>query len=406
MMILEGIRVIDWTIWQQGPVATTMLADMGAEVIKVEHPTQGDPARGVRKQLGVPLTLHGGRTAIFEHNNRNKKSIAIDLTIEKGKEIIYQLVGKSDVFVHNWRADVPERLGLDYDTLKKFNPRLIYANASGYGPKGPERLSPSLDPIGQARSGFMWNVGEPAPFPQTSAPGFIDQMGAILLSYGILGALLARERLGIGQQVHASLLGSGIALQSLNITVHLLTGRRYLPNLRQQAPNPIYNYYECKDNKWIFFALVQSERFWPDFCQALGCKDLEMDPRFSNTELREQNSKELIEIFDKIFTTKTYEEWNQRLSEVSKDFIYTRVQDYDDLSKDPQVLENSYIIDYDHPTLGKVKMTGFPVTFSQTPAAMRMPAPEHGQHTEEILTEVCGYSWEDIPIFKKQGVIP
>lgn len=406
MLLLEGIRVIDWTIWQQGPVATAMLADMGAEVIKVEQPLVGDPSRGARRQLGISLELKGGRTALFEHHNRNKKGIAIDLAKEQGRQILHDLIEKSDVFVHNWRPDVARRLGLSYDVLKARNSRLIYASASGYGPKGPDSNQPSLDPMGQARSGIMWNVGEPSVFPQSLVPGIVDQVGAMLLSYGIIAALLGRERLGIGQEVSTSLLGSGISMQGMSIAIRMLAGKEYQRHARRRAPNPLYNYYQCKDGEWISLALLQSDRFWPDFCKALGVAGLENDPLFSSAERREENSEALVTLLDGAFKARTYAEWESTLKGVCRDFIYTRIANYGDLASDPQALANEYIVDFEHPTLGKIKMPGFPVTFGKTPAGLRTPAPELGQDTEEVLTSICRYSWEDITQLKESGVIP
>jgi len=208
--MLQGIRVLELTIWQQAPAAGLLLGALGAEVIKIEVPGIGDPARGVTGIGGKSQTLKSGRNLYFEANNLNKRSITLNLKEQKGRDILYKLVAESDVFLHNLRKDVPARLGADYATLKKHNPKLIYAAASGYGPEGPDAGRPAFDPVGLARSGFMSAVGEPGMPPLLIGGGFADRIGATVLALAILGALVARERLGIGQEIETSLLGSMI----------------------------------------------------------------------------------------------------------------------------------------------------------------------------------------------------
>src|SRR5712691_4680100 len=205
---LDGVRILDWTIWQQGPVATMMLGDLGAEVIKLEERVGGDPGRGVMSVAGVLIGTSEGHNFYFEANNRHKKSLTLDLKKPEAKEIVYKLVEKSDVFAQNFRKGVAARLGLDYQTLSQYNPKLIYASASGYGPEGPDSGEPSFDYMGLARSGIMNAVGEPDMDPQSITGGIADQMGAIMLAYGVMTALVVRERYGIGQEVDTSHLGS------------------------------------------------------------------------------------------------------------------------------------------------------------------------------------------------------
>ncbi len=198
-MPLEGIRVIDWTIWQQGPVASVMLGDLGAEVIKIEERVGGDPGRGLLRMSGVDLADRPN--FYFEANNRNKKSVAIDVKKQAGREIVCRLVAQADVFIQNFRQGVAARLGLGAAALRQHNPRLIYASASGYGPEGPESTAPSFDYMAQARSGIMLAAGEPDMPPLAVAGGIADQMGAIMLAYGVLCALIARDRFGVAQDV-------------------------------------------------------------------------------------------------------------------------------------------------------------------------------------------------------------
>ncbi len=220
---LAGIRVLDWTQWQMGPVATSMLADLGAEVIKIEHRTSGDGGRWL--WIKGPTELPHGTSAYFEVNNRGKKSLALDITKEKGKAVIYRLVKKCDVFVHNVRPGVPERQKLDYNTLCQYNPRLIYVAASGFGPKGPEAGEPAFDPLGQARSGLSDLVNPESPPTQVDrGAATADQIGAIMTAYGVLAALVARERFGVGQRVDVSHLSSMITLLGAAIGRMLLLG--------------------------------------------------------------------------------------------------------------------------------------------------------------------------------------
>ena len=225
---LDGVRILDWTIWQQGPVSTMMLADLGAEVIKIEERTGGDPGRGVLSIAGALVGATSGPNFYFEANNRHKKSITLDLKNPEAIEIVHKLAAKSDVFVQNFRKGVAEKLGIGYDALSKHNPKLIYASATGYGPIGPDSAEPSFDYMGLARSGIMTAVGEPDMEPLGIAGGIADQMGAIMLAYGVMAALISRDKHGIGQQVDISHLGSMTALQGLNVACKTILGKEFV----------------------------------------------------------------------------------------------------------------------------------------------------------------------------------
>jgi len=403
-MPLEGIRVLDCTIWQMGPVASALLADLGAEVIKIEEPVGGDPGRGTKRIRGKPVELPQGKSWYFEYTNHNKKGITLDLRSEAGKQVLFRLVKKSDVFVQNLRLGIVKRLGIDYKTLSGYNPRIIYASATGFGSRGADANEPAFDLLGQARSGMMTTAGEPDAPPVVHSLGMADQIGAIMLAYGVLAALLARERLGIGQEVEVSHLGSAITLIGLEVFASLATGHA-LPLLsRKQAPNPVWNIYECSDGKWITLAMFQPDRQWPAVCKALELQELVDDPRFCNMERRSENCSELIAIFDKVFTTQSCAEWMRRLKQAG-DIICSPVNTLEDLPHDQQVIENEYIVDFDHPALGRIKFVGLPVRFSKTPGAIRLPAPEFGQHTEEVLLDIGEYSWEEIAELREKGVI-
>jgi crotonobetainyl-CoA:carnitine CoA-transferase CaiB-like acyl-CoA transferase len=400
---LDGIRVVDWTIWQQGPVCSAMLADLGAEVIKIEERVGGDPGRGVLRMAGVDLKDRPN--FYFEANNRNKKSLTLDLKQAEAKQIVYELIARSDVFVQNFRMGVPARLGLDYDTLRKHNDKLIYASATGYGPKGPDAGEPSFDQLGLARSGIMMAAGEPGMEPMPIAGGIADQMGAIMLSYGILAALLARERLGMGQQVNGSHLGSMMMLQGLSVSSKLMMGFAMGRSDRKAAGNPLWNHYRCADDQWIMLGMLQPDRYWADFCSALGRPDMASDERFADIPSRAKNAAAAIAFIDECFASKPRAEWMKILKQSPGDFIYTVVNSIDDLPNDPQVRANDYIVDFEHPQHGTIPMMGMPFGLSETPGSVREPAPEFGQHTEEVLIDLLGYDWDRVTDLRKREII-
>lgn len=403
VMPLEGIRVLDWTIWQQGPVSTMMLGDLGADVIKLEERVGGDPGRGIMS-IGGASTSSNQRNYYFEANNRHKKSLTLNLKKPEAKDIVYKLAAESDVFVQNFRKGVAGKLGLDYETLSKHNPKLIYATASGYGPFGPDSAEPSFDYMGLARSGIMNAVGEPDMDPLSITGGVADQMGAIMLAYGIITALLTRERFGMGQEVDTSHLGSMTALQGLNISSRLTLGKEFRRAHRTKAPNPLWNHYKCGDDQWICLAMLQSDRYWPDFCKAIGVEEFIDDPRCATLRDRAKNCEAIISVLDQRFASKPRNEWMQILKN-GGDFIYTVVNTINELPDDPQMIENDYIVDYEHPAWGPTQVVGVPVRLSKTPGSPKAPAPEFGEHTEQILIDMLGYSWEDIAKLREEEVI-
>lgn len=404
MQPLSGIRVLDWTIWQFGPMSTVMLADLGAEVIKIEQKGVGDPGRGLVRIRGIPTDLPGGRNYYFESCNRHKKGIALDLKMPGAREVVYRLVANSDIFVQNFRPGVAERLGLDYATLSGHNPRLIYASASGWGSRGPESQEPAFDYLGLARSGIMFAAGEPDMPPLGLTGGISDQMGAIMLAHGVVLAVLSRERYGMGQEVHVSHLSSMMALQGLSVAAMCLLGREFPRQARDRAWNPLWNHYHCRDGRWLALAHLQPDRYWADFCRAVGRPELAADPRFATALDREQHAAECVAILDGIFMKRTAQQWVRFLKERG-DFIITPVNSIADLLDDPQVVENQYIQEHDHPDMGRVRAVGPPVELSATPGQVAFPAPHLGEHTEQVLREVGGYTAEDMEALKRQGVI-
>ena len=399
---LDGMRVLDWTMWQFGPVSTMMLGDLGAEVIKIES-LDGDHARQFHRVSGSSSVLPEGLNAYFQSLNRQKKSIALDLKNPKGVEVLYKLVEKSDVFVENFRQGVAERLGLGYEDLKKINPKIVYGAATGYGPKGPDSHKPAFAYTGEARSGSLWWAGPNDGKPYNLA-SVADQIAGIMLSYGILGALVARDRIGVGQKVDVSHLGSMMWLGGNRYGMALLTGNEPQRQDRTMVRNVLWNSYRCKDEKWIAFSMNQSDRYWPDFCNAMERPDLIEDERYNNMDARANNREELVNLLDDVFITRPREEWGKKM-DAQGGIIWERVQDIWDLPNDPQVIENNYLIDFDHPVLGPTKWLQTPVTYSETPVSTRKMAPEHGEDTEEILLDVLGYSWEDISSLQEEGAI-
>ena len=392
---LTGVRILDMTIWQQGTHATALLADLGADVIKIEGPDNPDPGRGVAwPGFGQQLN------AYFENHNRGKRAIVLDVKHPAGRQLLLRLAKDADVFANNMRKGVLERLGLAYEDFRAVNPRIIYAVASGYGNEGPERTLPSMDIMGQARGGIMSVNGEPdgPPLPGPAAIG--DQVGSYFLAHGILAALYMRERTGEGQQIDASLLGGQVDLQS-----HMLQGYLFshtLPQRRHRTvAQPLWNTYQAGDGRWFVMGLIPQERWWPQLVRVLGIEDWQQDPRFATAKDRLANAPALVARFDELFATRPRDHWVDLLSR--HELMAARVQDYGELEEDPQVVANRYIVEIDHPARGRVKMVNHPVRFSAAPeAGVQGPAPEFGQHTEEVLLE-AGLTWDEIEDLRRQG---
>ncbi|MBM3133074.1 MAG: CoA transferase [Chloroflexi bacterium] len=403
-MALEGIQVLDWSQWQQGPIASMLLGDLGADVIKIEERTGGDPARGAIRVGGnfVAKNLMQ-RNPYFEIGNRNKRSIALDLKKESARRIVYRLVERADVFVHNFRPSAAERLGVDYETLVKHNPRLIYAQSSGWGAKGPDKDAPSFDPAAMARSGFWSLLTEPGREPNYPQGGIADAMGGIMTAFGVLAALVHRDHTGEGQKLDASILGGMAYLVGYPLTIYTMAGfpPRFIP--RKNPWNPLYTQYRCGDDRWLALVLIPPDKYWARLCRAIGLQHLEKDPRFDSLDNRQKNAAELIAILDESFAAKPSDEWLKILK--ANDLPAWRISTIEEFASDPQTLANEYVTEYDHPVWGKIRTMGFPVNLSRTPCSIRREAPELGQHTEEVLTELLGYTWDDIARLKDEQAI-
>jgi crotonobetainyl-CoA:carnitine CoA-transferase CaiB-like acyl-CoA transferase len=403
--VLKAVRAIEWATFGNGPILGVILGDLGAEVIKLEDRIAGDPSRGIAAFQGVKTMSPEGINLVFEFSNRNKKSIRVDLNKPEGKEIIYRLTGKSDVFYTNYRKSVAVKQGMDYATLSKYNSKLVYGTATGLGPKGPDSEKRAFDPVGLARSGLMSVTGEADSPPGQIVGAVVDTLGATMTAFGIISALYARQQTGVGQEVNASLLGSAMWAQFSNISLTLLRNHTMGRYKRAKVKNPLANVYMCKDGQWIALSEPQSQRYWPQFCKVMGFEYLEKDPKFCGEWERRDNNVEFIAILDKAFIEKTRAEWADLFQKQGKHFVaWERVQAIPDLLTDPQVIANDYITDFDHPVLGKIKEQPFPVSFSNASTGPRAPAPEFGQHTEEILLDI-GYTWDDIARLAEKEII-
>jgi crotonobetainyl-CoA:carnitine CoA-transferase CaiB-like acyl-CoA transferase len=380
------------------------LGDMGADVIHIEPRVSGDMMRHFVGTWGVSHVLPGGRNAIFEDLSRNKRSVTIDLAKPAGRELLHELVKGADVFLTNMRPAAVKKLDMNYETLSILNPRLVYCGATSYGERGPEKDSPGLELMGLARSGMLFGSSVHGQPPAHPTVGTSDRLGGIGVAMGILAALFARERTGEGQAVYTSQLGWGINLQTVAVHIAANTGQDQRPVAREEANDPLYNWYRCKDGAWTALGMViYGQRFWPVLCRALGYPDLADNPLFATASKREENRRELITILDGVFSKLTFAEWDQLAHDYG--FIATRVNQLTDLADDEQILANEYIKVQEHPALGKWRWVTTPLRFTKTPVSIRTPAPEIGQHTDEVLREVLGYPPERIERLHADEVI-
>ncbi len=379
---LNGITILDFTRFQQGTFATVLLADMGANVWKVEPPG-GDPGRRFMLQAD-------GFSTYFESLNRNKRSIVLDLRKPEAREAVFRMAQKADVVVENFRQGVMDRLGIGYEELSKRNPRLIYAAGSTFGPRGPRAADPGHDAIAQAAGGIRMDTRRGDEQPVSVQGGLADQVGGMMLSHGILAALLARERTGKGQRIDTSLYGSQIALQGIRYAAKLYP---VPPAPRGKGGGMFGHRAFCADAVWISFGYLTAD-FWPKLCKALDLEWLMTDPRFAEPMERAQHEAELVEIMDAQVAQRPSHEWIEAM--VAADLPCSVIQDYDMISHDPQALANQYVLEYDHPTAGRMRVQGFQTSMTETPAAFHDPAPlEAGIDGPEILQE-AGLSEQEI----------
>jgi CoA:oxalate CoA-transferase len=386
---LSGIRILDFTRAQQGPFATMLLCDMGAEVWKVEPPG-GEQGRA--NGLG-----QDGFSSYFEGHNRGKKSITLDLRNPEAIAIVRRMVPHCDVVVENFRPGVMEAMGIGYEDLRRLREDIILASASAWGRKGPLAERGGYDHVAQALSGVMYEQGEgPGGQPQALIGGFADQIGAMLLAFGISTALLVRQRDGIGQHIDGSLIGGMVAMQSKQIMEFLRTGKQSGFQRRRAAT---YTNYECADGKHIAIA-AQDQKYWELLCDALGEGWLRTDERFASPWGRVENKHALVEELDRIFHKRPMDDWLEPLAAAG--VPHAPVLDYAGMAAQEQYWANDYLVNIETPHLGPMRVPGAPIHMSATPPRVESAGPILGADTEEILLAV-GYSWDEIAAFKECG---
>jgi crotonobetainyl-CoA:carnitine CoA-transferase CaiB-like acyl-CoA transferase len=425
IMALEGIKVIDCSQVAAVPIAARHLGDFGADVIHVEHPVTGDFWRGFQEAQAD--SGGGAYPSDFNYNweqfNRNKRSMTLNLYNENGRAIMYKMVAQADVFLSNFRSFELERFKMDYETLSKINPRLIWGNITGYGKNGPDKDHPAYDTTAYwARAGVHAMLSMPGVPCISYRPAMGDTVAGLALAYGIAQALYVREKTDLGQAVDVSLLHTGLYQLSFDVSGALITGKDVKdwreepsPEIQQQSltavaqiaefyaaktKSPLTGTYRTKDLRALLFIVLQPDRYWVKFCKAVGREDLCQNPKYDTAEGRAEDVVDLRRVFAEIFVTRTLEEWIPLLEGIP----YAPYQSLLEAVRDVQAQENGCIVTYEHPERGMIEQLANPVMMSKTPASVRLPAPEFGQHTEEVLLEY-GYTWDDIAVFQEDGTI-
>jgi crotonobetainyl-CoA:carnitine CoA-transferase CaiB-like acyl-CoA transferase len=382
-MPLSGIKVVDLTRILSGPFCTMMLGDMGADVVKVEGPHDGDPVR----KLGA---IVNGMSWYFASYNRNKRSVILDLRTDEGKGTLALMLERADVLVENFRPGVLAEMGFDETRLQQLNPRLIVASINGYGSTGPYADRPAFDFVIQAMSGFMSTNGAADEAPLRAGPPLTDLMAGLYAAFGIVNALHARARTGRGQKVEASMMDAIMSTFAYLAADHLATGD-LLPRTGNDHPiTAPYGLFSASDGE--IAVAPSTETILDRFLAAIGLSDLRADPRFATNELRMRNRANLNELINIHMSTDTQAAWLQRLNEAG--VPCGLVQNLREALADPQTLHQQMVIEVEHPGHGPVRMLGFPVKLSATPCQVRHPAPAHGAHTRQILDE-WGISADD-----------
>jgi crotonobetainyl-CoA:carnitine CoA-transferase CaiB-like acyl-CoA transferase len=382
---LKGLVVADFTQLAQGPWATQMLGDMGADIIKIE-PVKGDWMRHYSYGNLYP----NGESISFVSFNRNKRSIALNLKDPKGNKIARDIITKADILVENFRPGVMERLGLGYGDMKKLNPGLVYCSSSGYGSSGPYLHRPGQDLLAQSIGGGAALNGVKGQMPVVTAVGQADLLTSLFINQSVLAAIYSREKTGKGQKVETNLLSSVVGFHVQEVTAYLHKGenpersKSGIPNPWLGAPYGLYN---TKDG-YVAIGMNSVQKL----AQVIGLEKYATEEFASNNSIERRD--EIRFAFDAVFKTKTTDEWLEIL--LKEDIWCSQVNTFDEMVKDPQIQHNQMVIEIDHPTVGKVKTTGFPVWFSDTPQKIYKPSPLLNEDAKEILEEFCGYGDEEI----------
>jgi formyl-CoA transferase len=400
---LESIKVLDFSIAVAAPFGGTMLADMGAEVIKVER-VQGEATRlglpaGMDDVLDTSTAAEAAEKADWMAFNRGKKDLAIDIRSAKGLEIVLKLAKDADVVLQSFRPGVAERLGIGYEAIAKINPKVIYCSFSGYGEAGPVAHRAGGDMWSQAMSGIVSVLGYPDGAPQMVPFPACDHVGGMLVAYAVMTALFVRERTGVGQSLTVNNLDAALYLQFSGFAEYLTDGK--MPyKLGRSYQTPPFGPFRAKDGDVL--TIFGTGPTWPAFCKVVGVEHLASDPRFATDEARQANREEIGQLLDEAFRKKTRAEWAQifRDAKMRCDPCLT----YEEICTHPQLAANDMIYTTRHPTRGEIKMLGLPIKLKKTPGKPQGPSPTLGQHTEEILLKL-GYQAKDIAELEKQGII-
>ena len=402
MQPLENIRVLDLSRAMAGPFCAMMLGDLGAEVIKVELPETGDESRAWGPPfVGKPYGPYPGESAYYISINRNKLGITVNLKSAKGQEIVRRLAAISDVVIENYRTGVLDKMGLGYDDLHKLNPRLVYCSISGYGRNGPQADRPGYDAILQAEGGIMSISGPVEGPPSRVGISMIDISTGMFSATAILAALRARDMTGEGQLVDMSLLDSNVALLA-NIASNYLLGGKAPRRLGNAHPNLIpYEAFQARD-RWFILG-VANDRQWGLMCQVIGHPELKEDPRFITNGDRLAHREVLTKIISDVFITRDADVWLRELEKVG--IPCGSINTIPEVFNGPQAEARNLSLSVEHSTAGEIKVPGFPYKFSQTPAEVHLPPPTLGEHNEKVLTELLGYSVEDVSRLREQGAI-
>ena len=393
---LEGVRVLDLTRVLAGPFSTMILGDLGAEIIKIEAPGSGDDTR----QWGPPFIE--GESAYFLSINRGKRSITLDLKTAEGRQIIYELAEKCDVLIENFRPGVTERLKVDYSSIAKINPKLIYCSITSFGPAGPYRDRPAYDLVIQGMGGIMGVTGEPNQQPIRVGVAISDIAGAMYATIAILAALVAREKTSKGQFIDISLLDSTISWMTYMAGYYFGTGRN--PAKMGSAHPTIvpYQCFETKDGEFVTIS-IGNDKLFQEFCEAIGLKQLADDEKFATNSKRVTNRAQLVPILEEQFKQRNREEWLKILTDAR--LPAGPVYSIQEMFSDPQVLTRQMLLRLDHPKAGRINQIGIPMKFSETEPQIRFPPPLLGQQTDEILLDLLHYDPRRIAELREKQVI-
>lgn len=380
--MLEGVRVIELAEWGFVPASCAVLAEWGADVIKVEHPTRGDPLRTLMAMGLMPDT--GDFDMIVEHTNRSKRSVGLDVSNPAGYEAFLRLVAGADVLVTSFLDPARQRLKVTYEDLAPLNPRLIYARGSGQGQRGPDADKAGFDSISHwARGGNGHRLTPPGgPFTGQRA-GFGDFTGGMTIACGVAAALYRRSCTGQGGQIDVSLFGLAVWQLAPDILASAYLGRD-LPRTADRTPhNPLVGVYATSDGRYLVLNMMQSDRYWSSFCRAIEHPELEADPRFATVQARAAHGMELSSLLRTTFAGASLSKWDERLNH--EECVWARVQTPLEVTQDPQVIANGYLPS--HPTDARGRLAAVPIQFNGELPEVRSAAPAIGQHTDEVLRD-------------------